>query len=89
MSIRKVRELPVGAKRAVEQLLGRTLRKDEEVSVMAFPPHPAPVRKERKALARRLAKVLDKAANKAKGIPRQQLEAAIQEATRNVRNRHP
>lgn len=55
VSINWARDLPAPARTAIEKLLGRSLRDDEEVSsIMALDPHPAPSGEARRASAERL-----------------------------------
>ena len=61
--IHKANELPSDARRAVERVLGRVLEPDEEVSIMAFSPHPAPTGEARQHLARQLEDRIAKTAN--------------------------
>ena len=65
VSINLARDLPASARSAVENLLGRSLRDDEEVSIMALDPHPAPSGEARRASAERLRGALDQRALKA------------------------
>jgi hypothetical protein len=59
VSINLARDLPASPRSAVENLLGRSLRDDEEVSIMALDPHPAPSGEARRASAERLRCALD------------------------------
>jgi hypothetical protein len=59
VSINLARDLPASARSAVENLLGRSLRDDEEVSIMALESHPAPSGEARRASAERLRGALD------------------------------
>ena len=65
---------------AFESILGRTLRDDETVSVNAYPPRPAPVGQEREDAYRRLIEHGDKLAQRVKGIPEEEIDAAIDDA---------
>ena len=51
--IHKVSEMKPQIRAAVEAELGRSLRDDEEVSIMAFEPHPAPTGESRRDAAMR------------------------------------
>jgi len=54
VSIQKASELPPRVKSAVEQLLGRPIDADEEVSIAAVPPQQVPPFQNRKAVAQSL-----------------------------------
>ena len=51
VSIHWARDLPASTRSAIEGLLGRNLRDDEEVSVMSLASHPAPSGDERRLSA--------------------------------------
>ncbi|MGH9451607.1 MAG: hypothetical protein ACRD11_13890 [Terriglobia bacterium] len=84
--IQKVHELSADARQAVERVLGRTLREEEEVSIMAFSPHDAPDGPDRQALARKLEQRMKKTANRVKNVPDEQVEEVINEAVDHVRS---
>jgi hypothetical protein len=88
IAIQKADELSSDARRAVEQVLGRALEHDEEVSIMAFSPHQAPTGEARQALARQLEERMAKTAERVRDVPSQEQEAAIDEAVNHVRS-HP
>ena len=54
IAIQRAFELPADVREAVEKTLGRALKENEEVSIMALSPHPAPSGETRRVLARRL-----------------------------------
>ena len=85
IAIHKVRDLSEPVKAAVESLLGRTLQADEEVSVRAFPPHPAPAAEERAAVLRRLEERIDRTAENVKDVSDEELEEVLDEAMKHVR----
>lgn len=87
VSIKLARDLPASARTAVEDLLGRSLRNDEEVSVMAFDPHPAPSGEARRASAERLKGALDQLALKAQDVADGEVDDAIDEAMNHIRPR--
>ena len=87
IAIQRASQLPADIREAVEKTLGRALREDEEVSIMALSPHPAPSAETRRVLARRLEERLDKTADRTKDVPDEELEAAIDEALNNARPR--
>jgi hypothetical protein len=72
-------------KSAVEQLLGRSIAPDEEVSVTAVPPQRAPSSDARTAVVRNLRAFLDRRADKVNSVPEEQIDAAIDEALHAAR----
>jgi hypothetical protein len=87
VSINRARDLPASARSAVENLLGRSLRDDEEVSIMALDPHPAPVGEARQASAERLRGALDQLAHKAGDVAAEEFDAVVDEAMTHIRPR--
>jgi hypothetical protein len=85
IAVRKVKELDESARRWVENLLGRELNAEEEITVLAFPPHPAPSAAAREESIRRLDAVLAKSAANLQDIPDSEFESAVDEAMENVR----
>jgi len=88
IAIQRADELPPDARRAVEQVLGRALEHDEEVSIMALPPHQAPTGEARKALARQLENRINKTAERVRDVSTEEQESAIDEAVNHVRSQH-
>jgi hypothetical protein len=85
--IRNVRDLDQGTRGFLEAFLGRELAEEEQVTVMALSARPAPSGEERKAAAARLSENLKAMSESAKGIPKQELEALLDEAVDHVRGR--
>lgn len=86
VAIHKASELPPGVKSAVEQLLGRPIGADEEVSVAAVPPQQTPASENRAALGRKLEALLDRRAEKVSEVSGAEIDAAIDEAAEHVRH---
>jgi hypothetical protein len=86
ISIQKASDLSAAARAAVEQLLGRTIAPDEEISIVASPPQQASPSESREAVARRLEAFLDRRAEKVKDISAEDSDAAIEEAIDHVRH---
>ena len=86
VSIQKASELPPLVKSAVEQLLGRTIAPDEEVSVASVPPQRVPSSENRAPVARNLEAFLNRRADKVSGVPEEEIDAAIDEALHIVRH---
>jgi hypothetical protein len=72
---------------AIEDMLGRRLRDDEQISVMAFGVHAAPTGSRRAERARSLKAAMDTLAAKARPVDPQDLESAFDEAMDHVRPR--
>jgi len=70
---------------AIEDMLGRVLHDDEQVSVMAFGAHAAPTGVGRAANAVRLKIAMDALAAKALPVGPQDLEDAFDEAMSQIR----
>ena len=87
VSIDLARDLPASARSAVENLLGRSLCDDEEVSIMALDPHPAPSGKARRVSAERLRGALDQLALKAQDVADGEVDDAVDEAMNHIRPR--
>jgi hypothetical protein len=82
--LRKVTELPADARHAMEHILGRSLREDESISINVY--RPSPTGQARQEASRRLLERIDKTAQRASGVPEEEIEAAIDEATDHVRH---
>ena len=85
-ALRKVAELPPGTRHAMESIIGRSLREDEAISIHVY--KPAPTGEAREEASCRLLERIDKTAQKVRGIPQGEIDAAIDEATDYVRH-HP
>jgi hypothetical protein len=85
IAVRKVRDLDEPARQWITHLFGRNLGDDEEITITLFPPHSAPSAAVRKQAAARLDRILDNAAQNLQGVPEQEFEAAVEEATQQVR----
>jgi len=79
------RDLSAPVKSALENLLGRPLQDDEQVSLRVYKSHDAPLGEARRAAARTLEEQLDKMADKVKDVPQNEIETAIDEALEQVR----
>jgi len=81
----KASELTPPLRAAFENMLGRNLQDDETLSVNAYQPRPAPTGPEREAAYQRLIEHSDKIVQKVKGVPEEEIDAAINEAIDYVR----
>jgi predicted metal-dependent hydrolase len=86
VSIQKASELPPRVKSAVEQLLGRPIGADEEISVVAVPPQQVPPSENRAEVAQSLEAFLNRRAEKTRDISQQEIDAAVDEAVDRVRH---
>ena len=86
VAIHRASDLPQNVRSAVEQLLGRSIEANEEISVVAVPPQDVPPSKNRAELARKLEDFLDRRAKKVADIPDQELDRVIDEAVDHVRH---
>ena len=87
VSIHWARDLPASTRSAIEGLLGRDLRDDEEVSVMSLCSHPAPSGDERRLSGERLRGALDRLADKGGDVGGDEFDAAVDEAMNQIRPR--
>ena len=86
VSIHKASHLPEAVKSAVEQLLGRSIAADEEISVVAVPPQQVPPPENRAAVARNLEAFLNRRAAKVRDVPEEEIDAVVDEAVHYVRH---
>ncbi len=86
VSIQRAGELPQHVKAAVEQLLGRPIDADEEVSVVAIPPQQIPPPEDRAAVAQKLEAFLNLRAEKIRDVSDEEIDAALDEAADHVRH---
>ena len=87
VSIQKASELHPRLKSAVEQLLGRPIDADEEVSIAAVPPQQIAPSKNRASVAEKLEGFLSRRAAKVSDVSDDELDAAIDEAIDHLRHR--
>ena len=88
MSVSKFKDLETVAKQWVQRMLGRTLTDDEEVAVMAFPPHDAPAQHQREQTARKMDRILDKSSANLADVSEKRFDEAIDEAMDTERRRN-
>jgi hypothetical protein len=68
----------------MENVLGRALREDEAIAINVY--RPAPSGEERDEASRRLLSRIDKTAQKAQGVPEEEIDSAIDEAVDHARH---
>lgn len=81
-ALRKVSDLSMDARHAMESMLGRPLRDDEAVAVNVY--KPAATGAAREDVSRRLRERIDKTAKRVQGIPEAEIDAAIDESVDHV-----
>jgi len=86
VSIQKASELPARLKSAVEQLLGRPIDADDEVSIAAVPPQQIAPSRSRASVAEKLEAFLNRRAAKVSDVSDDDLEAAIDDAVDYLRH---
>jgi len=87
ISIQKASDLPKNVKSAVEQLLGRAIEADEEVSIAAVPPQQIQPFEGRIAIVKNLESFLTRRAAKVMDVSDAALDAVIDEAVDKTRHR--
>ena len=87
ISVQKASELPEAVRSAVEQLLGRSIGPDEEVSVAAVPPQQVAPSESRAAVARNLEAFLNRRTGKVAAVSEEEIDAAIEEGLDVVRHK--
>src|SRR5258708_39163224 len=88
VSIQKANKLSPSVKSAVEELFGRPIDDDEEVSVIAVPPRQIAPLANRAAVAQKLEAFLNQRAEKTMQVSDEEIDAAIDEGINHVRHSH-
>ena len=83
--IHKANELKPQTRAAVEAELGRSLRDDEDVSIMAFSMHDSPTGEARREAGQKLEAHLKRMDSQAAKVSDEEAEVALNEALKNVR----
>jgi len=83
--IHKARELKPQTRAAVEAELGRALKDDEDVSIMAFATHEAPVGEARRQASDKLQSHFERVDKERRSVSEEEAETALQEALKKVR----
>lgn len=84
--IQRADEMPPPLKAAVEQMLGRLIDADEEISILASPPQQAAPHESKASAVRTLEALLDRRAAKVDDIPEDEINALIDEAVSQARH---
>jgi len=83
--IHKARELKPQTRAAVEAELGRSLKDDEDVSIMAFATHEAPVGEARSLAGQKLETYFKRIDKQTATVTEEDAESALQEALKKAR----
>lgn len=86
VAIQKASDLPRDVKSAVEQLLGRPVGADEEVSVVAVPLQQIHPSGNRAAVAQKLEEFLNRRAEKIRDVSDDEIDAAVDDAVDHARH---
>lgn len=89
VAVRKMKDLDESARQWVQGVFGHQLQEEDQITLLVFPPHPAPPPQARAEGAARLETLMDRAAAKAADIPSQELDAVVDEALDHSRRRVP
>jgi hypothetical protein len=85
VSIHRARELKPQTRSAVEAELGRELRDDEDVSIMAFSNHEAPAGEAQRAAKAKLAEYFSRVDARENAPSEADVDAAVAEAMKDLR----
>ena len=85
IAVQHAKDLERPARDWLQQIFGRPLRDDEDITIVLSAPHPAPDAALRQVGAQRLQRVLDKAAANMQAVPDAEFQEAIDEAIKHIR----
>jgi len=83
--VQHARDLNATVREWLQRIFGRALRDDEDVTILLTTPHAAPTSTDRKAVAKRLERVLDQAAANMESVSQAEFDKALDEAMLAVR----
>jgi hypothetical protein len=86
ISVQKAGQMPPQLKAAVEQILGRSIGADEEISIIAIPPQQAAPSEGKAAVVEKLEALLNRRAEKVRDIPEDKINAVVDEAIHHARH---
>jgi hypothetical protein len=86
VTVQKAAEMPPALKAAVEQLLGRAISGDEEISIVAVPPRQVAPSGGKAAIVQKLEALLDRRVKKVHDIPEEEINTVIDEAVHHARH---
>ena len=79
-------EMSQPLKAAVEQILGRPIAADEEISIVAVPPQQVAPSGGKVAIVEKLEGLLNRRANKVQDIPEDEINSLVDEAVHHARH---
>ena len=86
VTVQKAGEMPPPLKAAVEQILGRAIGVDEEISIVAVPPQQVAPSGGKAAIVRKLEALLGRRAEKVHDIPEEEINTVIDQAVHHARH---
>ena len=86
VTVQKAGEMPPPLKAAVEQILGRAIGVDEEISIVAVPPQQVAPSGGKAVIVEELEALLSRRAEKVRDIPEEEINTVIDEAVDHVRH---
>ena len=86
VSVQKAGQMPQPLRAAVEEILGRPIDADEEISIVAVPPQQAAPSQGKAAVVEKLEALLNRRAEKVRDIPEDKINAFIDEAVHHARH---
>lgn len=86
VTVQKAGEIPAPLKAAIEELLGRSIGADEEISIVAVPPQQAVPSGNRAAVVEKLEALLDRRAERVNDIPEEEVNSIVDEAVHFARH---
>lgn len=87
VTVQRAGEMPQPLKAAVEQILGRSIGVDEEISIMAVPPQDVAPSGGRASVVEKLEALLNRRAEKVRDIPEDEINSVIDDAVHQARHR--
>lgn len=86
VTVQKAGEMPPPLKAAVEQILGRAIGADEEVSIVAVPPQQVAPSGDRTAVVEKIEALLNRRAEKVRDVPEDEIDSVIDDAIERARH---
>jgi hypothetical protein len=86
VAVQKAGEMPAPLRAAVEQLLGRPIGADEEISIVAVPPQQVGPSESKASVVRQLEGLLNRRAEKVRDLPEDEINSVIDEAVHHARH---
>ena len=86
VTVQKAGEMPQSLKAAVEQILGRPIAADEEISIVTAPPQQVAPSGGKAAIVAKLEDLLNRRASKVQDIPEHEINSLVDEAVHHARH---